>query len=60
MRMYVNFIITGFSRRDCVLIILFHIYGSEAGIFEGNLFWVGQYDPPLNLYIGKKTNQILI
>ena len=33
--------ITGFSGRDCVLIILFQLHGSKAGLFEGNLFWVG-------------------
>ena len=38
--------ITGSSGRDCVLFILFHLYSSKAGFFEGNLFWVGQYDPP--------------
>ena len=37
--------ITGSFRRDCVLIILFQLHGSKAGLFEGNLFWVGQYDP---------------
>ena len=31
--------------RGCVLVILFQLYGSKAGLFEGNLFWVGQYDP---------------
>ena len=33
----------GSSGRDCVLFILFQIYGSRAGLFEGDLFWVGQY-----------------
>ena len=39
----------------------------NAGLFEGNFFWVGQYDPPPpppplspNLYIRRKTNPILI
>ena len=36
----------GSSGRDCVLIILFQLYGSKAGLFEGNLLWPGQYDPP--------------
>ena len=36
--------ITGSSGRDCVLIILFQLYGFKAGLFEGSLFWVGQYD----------------
>ena len=27
--------------------ILFQLYGSKAGGFEGNLFWVGQYDTPI-------------
>ena len=34
------------SGRECVLIILFQLYDSKAGLFEGNLFWVAQYDPP--------------
>ena len=29
---------------DCVLIILSQLYGSMAGFFKSNLFWVGQYD----------------
>ena len=51
--------IIGSSGRDCVLIILFQLYGTKAGFFEGNLFWVGQYDPH-NLHIGRRTIQILI
>ena len=51
--------IIGSSGRECVLIILFQLYGSKAGLFEGDLFWVGQYDLP-NLYIGRRTNPILI
>ena len=39
--------IIGSSGRDCVLIILFQLYGSKAGFFEGNLLWMGQYDPRL-------------
>ena len=46
-------IILSSSGKDCVLIILFQLYGSKAGLFEGNVFWVGQYDPP-------RTNPILI
>ena len=30
------------SGRGSVLIILFPIYGSKAGFFECNLFWMGQ------------------
>ena len=37
--------ITGSSGRNCVLIIFFQLYGSNAGFFEGNIFWLGQYDP---------------
>ena len=51
--------IIGSPGRDCVLIILFQLYGSKAGHFQGNLFWVGQYDSPNN-HIGRKTNPILI
>ena len=51
--------IIGLPGRDCVLITLFQLYGSKAGNFEGNLFWVGQYDSP-NYHIGRKSNPILI
>ena len=51
-------IILGSSGRDCVLMILFQFYGSKAGFFQGNLLWVGQYNP--NLHIGRKTNPVLI
>ena len=34
------------SGRGCGLIILFQLYRFKTGIFESNLFWVGQYDPP--------------
>ena len=48
------------SVRD-VLIILLQLYGSKDKLFEDNLFWVGQYDPPpppltLKLHIGRRTN----
>ena len=36
--------IIGSSWRNCVLIILFQLYGSNGGFFECNLFGVGQYD----------------
>ena len=42
-RPYMHTII-GSSGRDCVLIILFQLYGTRAGLFEGNLSWVGQYE----------------
>ena len=51
--------IIGSSRRDCVLIILLHLYGFSAGLFEGDLFWGGgggggsQYDPPQPPYWNK-------
>ena len=51
--------IIGSPGRNCVLITLFQLYGSKAGHFEGNLFWVGQYDSP-NHHIGGKTNPILM
>ena len=50
--------IIGSIGRDCVLIIFFQLYGSNAGTFEGNLFRVGQYNPP-NLHIGRRTSPIL-
>ena len=37
--------IIGYSRRNCILITLFQLYSSRAGVFEGDLFWVGQYEP---------------
>ena len=37
----------GISGRDNVLIILFQLYGSKAGLLDGDLFWVGQYDSQL-------------
>ena len=46
------------SGGECVLIILHQLYGSKAGHFESNLFWVDQYDP--NHHIGRRTNPILI
>ena len=33
----------GSYERDYLLIILFQLYGPKAGLFESNLFWVGQY-----------------
>ena len=32
----------------------------KARLFESNLFWVGQHDPFLNLYIAKRTNPVLM
>ena len=46
--------IIGSSGRDCVLIIIFQLYGSKAGLFEGNLFWVGQYDPHPTVILDKE------
>ena len=43
--------IIGFSGRGCVLIIIFQLCGSKAGIFEDNLFWVGQCDPQPSYWI---------
>ena len=57
-KLYMRTII-GYSGRDCVLIILFQLYGSKTGPFQVNLFWLGKYDPP-NLHIGRRTNPILI
>ena len=37
-------VIASFGRVS-VLVILFQLYDSKAGLFEVNLFWVGQYDP---------------
>ena len=43
-KLYMRTII-GYSGRDCVLIILFQLYGSKTGPFQVNLFWLGKYDP---------------
>ena len=43
-RAYMRAII-GYSRRGCVLIIVFELCGSKAGLFQVNLFWMGKYDP---------------
>ena len=45
--------IIGSSGMDCVLIILFQLYGSKARLFKGNLFLVGMISP-------NQTNTILI
>ena len=52
--------ILGSPARDHILIVLFQLYGSKAGLFESNLFWVGQYDHPCKLCIGRRTSPILI
>ena len=39
----------GSSERGSVLIILYQLYGSKAGLFDGNLLWAGQYDPPTSI-----------
>ena len=47
--------IIGSSGRDCLLIILFQIYGTKDE--EGNLFWVGQYDHPTHPHPPKPSYQ---
>ena len=42
--------IIGSSERDCVLIILFQLFASKAGLLEGSLL----------VYIGRRTTPILI
>ena len=37
--------IIGLLGRVFVLVIVFQLYDSKAGLFAGNLFWVGQCDP---------------
>ena len=49
--------IIGSYGRDCVLIILFELYGSKTGFFEGNLFWVGHYDPLLTFILEEELIQ---
>ena len=52
--------IIGSSGRDCVLNILFQLYGLKAGLFESTLYsgWLNM--TPLNLHSRRKTNPILI
>ena len=57
-KLYIRIII-GSSETDCVLIVLFELHGSKTGLFEGNLLWVGQYDPS-NFHLGRRTNPVLI
>ena len=50
--------IIGSSGWEFVLIILFQLYGSKAGLFESDLFWVGKYDsPPPPTFILEKLIQ---
>ena len=37
--------IVGSSGMNCILIISFQLCGTKAGLFEGNLFWLGQFQP---------------
>ena len=46
------------SAQDCALLTLFRLYDSKAGLFEGNLFWVRQYDSP-NHHNGTRTKPII-
>ena len=57
-KLYMRTII-GFSERDWVLIILFQFYGTKAGLFDGDLLQVGQYES-LNLHTGRKTTPVLV
>ena len=53
--------IMGFSGRDFILIILFQLHGFKTGLFEGNLFWMGQYYPlpPLILNIHNEKEKVI-
>ena len=46
------------SGRDYVLIIFLQLSDSKTGLFEGNLFWVGQCNPPPHLTF--KLEEVLI
>ena len=50
--------IIGSSGRNCVLFILFQLYGPNVELFEGGFFRVGQYDTG-NHHTGRRTNVIL-
>ena len=45
------------SGRDCVLIILFQLYGCKVGLFQGDLFWGGGVSMTPNFHIGTKLIQ---
>ena len=55
-KLYMRTII-GSSGMDYVLIILFQLHGSKGGLFESNLFWVGQYDPPSTFILEEELIQ---
>ena len=38
-------IIIGSFGGVCVSVVWFQLYSLKAGLCEGNLFWVGPYDP---------------
>ena len=42
---YIHTIVRSYGK-ECVLTILFQLYGSKAGLFDSNLFWVGHCTPP--------------
>ena len=48
--------IIGCSGSDCVLIVLLQLDDPKAGLFEGNLFWVGHYNP-LTFVMEEELNQ---
>ena len=48
------------SGRDCVLIILFQLYGCKVGLFQGDLFWGGGVSMTPKLSYWNKVNPILI
>ena len=50
--------IIGSFGRACVLVILFQLNSSKAGLFEGHLLWWVSLTP--NLHIGRRTNPMLI
>ena len=58
MRMYMHTIMSS-PGRDCVLIILFQLYGPNAGFFKVICSgWVNM-TPPHNLHIGRRANPVL-
>ena len=58
-KLYMQTIIVS-SGRNCVLMILFHLYETKAGLFKVICSgWVNM-TPPHNLHIGRRANPILI
>ena len=52
--------IIGSSGKGCVSVILFKLNGTKDGLFEDNLFWVGQHNHFQSSYWKKNSSNINI